>query len=527
MSSTKCWTGAPPEQKSPGTIGRLDLEALPESDAPTTSFDSIERLVPGLEDLRDFPFSLGEVFENAEAIRSFPAGYFRKMKRIRTDTIDFRRKYILPNIDDIEKRSAADPTYFARELFDKGLAYRFPTLIIPEEFGGPGYLATHIGIMCEELAVGSGGFATTIAVNMAQLVTLFDLHLFGVYCRESLEAEKRGRTIIWSGAITEPNAGTDRWDADFQNCTRADMVARRVEGGYVLNGAKCFTSNGSISQRTAISAALDPDDPRGTGCIFVVRTDSPGFSVGHVERKMGQKSSVTSEQICEDVFVPESHMVGTVGITSRFTTLYLASSRGPVGAIGVGCGRRALESLVRWACEKRNGRGRLIDQQALQVTIANMARDLVAARSSYIQACMAFDRVACRLLNPLPVRLGMRLLPLSVLGSERFRKIAQSPRGRAATVGVVEWACPDDRLMFLAGLAANAKVLGSSTGRKIAGEAMQIMGPDAADPRWGVDRAYRDARLTEIYEGTNQACAITTFKAMAGSFVDTLDDGGC
>lgn len=505
----------------------LDLPLMPTDDPPTTAFDSIKRLQSPLEDLRDLPFSLGEVFLNAETVRGLPAGYFRKMRKIRRDTIEFREKYILPNIDEIEARSAADPSYFSRELFDKGLEYRFPTLIIPEGFGGPGYLATHIGIMCEELAVGSGGFATTIAVNMAQLITLFDLHLFGVYCHESLEAEKRGQTFIWSGAITEPNAGTDRWDEDFQNCTKADMVARKVEGGYVLNGAKCFTSNGCISQRTAISAALDPSDPRGTGCLFVVKTDSPGFSVGHVERKMGQKASVTSEQICEDVFVPESHMVGTEGIAARFTTLYLASSRGPVGAIGVGCGRRALESLVRWASENRNERGRLIDQQALQVTIANMARDLLAARSAYIQACMAFDQVACKLLSPLPVRLFLRLLPLSVLSSERFRRLAQSPAGRASTVKVIEWACPEDRLMHLAGLAANAKVLGSYTGRKIAGEVMEIMGPDAADPRWGVDRAYRDARLTEIYEGTNQACAITAFKAIAGSLVETLDGGRC
>jgi len=526
MSSTKCRTSPSPNLKSAGIIGKPDLEELPASDPPTTPFDSALREPSGLEDLRDFPFSMGEVFQNAEAVRSFPAGYFRKMKRIRRDAIDFRNRYIIPNIEEIERKATADPGYFSRELFDRGLEYRFPTLIIPEGFGGPGYLSCHIGIMCEELAVGSGGFATTIAVNMAQLVTLFDMHLFGVYCRESLEAEKRGETFIWSGAVTEPNAGTDRWDEDFQNRTRADMVARKVEGGYVLNGTKCFTSNGSVAQRTAMSAALGPQDPAGSGWFFLVPTDSPGFSVGRVERKMGQKASVTSEQVCEDVFVPDSHRVGPEGIAAHLTTLYLAASRGPVGAIGVGCGRRALESLLKWAAEKRNGRGRLIDQQALQVTIASMARELLAARAAYIQACMAFDRAVCRLLSPLPVRLLLRALPLSVLCSERFRRVAQSPAGRALTARVFEWACPGDRLMHIAGLAANAKVLGSSAGRKIAGEAMQIMGPDAADPRWGVDRAYRDARLTEIYEGTNQACSITAFKSIAGSLVETLDGGG-
>jgi alkylation response protein AidB-like acyl-CoA dehydrogenase len=376
--------------------------------------------------------------------------------------------------------------------------------------------------MAEELAVGSGGFATTVSVNMAQLITLFDPYLFAVYCKESIEAEKRGETIVWSGAITEPNAGTDRWDADFQNQTRAGLVAKKVDGGYLLNGAKIFTSNGSVARRSAMSAALDPNDCVGTGCLFVVKTDTPGFSIGRVERKMGQKSSATSEQICQDVFVPDDHRVGKIGVTARFTTLYLASSRGPVGAIGVGCGRRALQSLIQWAADRRNGQGRLIDQQALQITISNMARDLAAARSAYIQACMGFDDIASKLLSPWYVRMPLRLMPLSLLTTETFRKTVQSERGRDAVNRGVEWAFPDDKMMYLAGLAANAKVLGSSTGRKVAGEVMQIMGPDAADPKWGVDRAYRDARLTEIYEGTNQACAITNFKAMAGSFVETL-----
>lgn len=502
----------------------LEFPEMTPLEVPTTAFDSIEVLNSEFENLRDFPFSMGEVFQDLQASRRYPKSYLEKMKKIRKDTAEFREKYILPNIEEIEKKVASDPDYFPRDIINEGARYRFPTLIIPEGFGGPGYLAAHVAIMSEELAAGSGGFATSISVNLAQLVTLFDPYLFALYSHESLEAEKRGETIIWSGAITEPNAGTDRWDYDFQNMTKAGLVAKKVEGGYLLNGTKCFVSNGSVSQRAAMSAALDPSDFKNTGCMFVVKTDSPGFSVGRVERKMGQKASATSEQICEDVFVPDSHRVTVVGATARFTTLYLGASRGPVGAIGVGCGRRALESLVKWAAEKQNGRGRLIDQQALQVTIANMAGDLAIARSAYMKACMAFDEIASRFLSPWYVRLSLKLLPLSILKTEFFRKIVQSDRARQTIGRLVERAFPDDKMMYIAGLAAIAKVVGSSTGRKIAGEVMEIMGPDASDPKWGVDRAYRDARLTEIYEGTNQACAITTFKAMAGSFVETLEE---
>ncbi|MBU1669607.1 MAG: acyl-CoA/acyl-ACP dehydrogenase [Actinobacteria bacterium] len=500
----------------------LDLPGLPEGFEPTTAFDSVKALNSRNQDLRDIPFSMGEVLENMRAVRSLPRSYVAKMKKIRDDTAEYREKYILPNIEEIEKRVARDPDYFPYDVVREGTRYRFPTLIIPEGFGGPGYLCAHIAIMSEELAVGSGGFATTIAVNMAQLVTLFDPYLFAVYARESLKAEKRGEVIVWSGGVTEPDAGTDRWDAEFQSCTRAGMVAEKVAGGYRLSGAKCFISNGSVSRRAVVSAALDVNDYAGTGGLFIVKTDTPGFSIGRIERKMGQKASQTSEQICQDAFVPDSHRVGLFGITPRFTTLYLAASRGPVGAIGVGCGRRALESLVRWAAENSDGRGRLIDRQALQIKIANMGRDLMAARAAYIQACVAFDAIACRVLSPWYTRLALRLTPMSLLTTETFRRMIQSERSRERINGFVERVFPDDMMMYMAGLAAHAKVLGSYTGRKIAGEVMEIMGPDAADPRWGVDRAYRDARLTEIYEGTNQACAITAFKAMAGSFEETM-----
>jgi alkylation response protein AidB-like acyl-CoA dehydrogenase len=219
-------------------VKELDVPELPSPEVPTTAFDSIKVLNSSSENLRDYPFSMGEVFENLEISRRVPKSYLAKMKKIREDTAEFREKYILPNIEEIEKKVALDPDYFPYEIIKEGIRYRFPTLIIPEPFGGPGYLAAHIGIMAEELAVGSGGFATTVSVNMAQLITLFDPYLFAVYCKESIEAEKRGETIVWSGAITEPNAGTDRWDADFQNQTRAGLVAKKVDGGYLLNGAK-------------------------------------------------------------------------------------------------------------------------------------------------------------------------------------------------------------------------------------------------------------------------------------------------
>jgi butyryl-CoA dehydrogenase len=508
-------------------IADLPIPELPAAEVPTTRFGSIVASRSAAPNLRDFPFSMGEVFEALRTSRRLPPGYFEQMEEIRRLAAEFRERHIRPVAHEIERRVAEDPGYFPQEIVRQAAPYRFLTLIVPRELGGPGYMTIHAAIMAEELAAGCGGLATSLAVSSAglsQVLMGLDPFLCAVHMREAVEAEARGEPILWSGAVTEPNAGSDRWDLDFQNMTRAGMVARRVEGGFVLSGRKMFISNGSVAKYSFMSAALDPKDPKGTGCGFIVATDSPGFSVGRVEHKMGQKASPTTEQICDQVFVPERNWIGVPGIAAEGTTLYLAASRGPVGAIGVGCGRRALESLVRWAASRSNHRGKLLDQQALQMKIAGMARDLTVARNAYVQACLTFDGMFYDALRKPAIRLALAAVPKRLLRSQPCRRLAQSSAGRRFLVGMVRQAFPPDRVAHVGGLAAMAKVVGSSTGRRIAGEVMQIMGPDAADPRWGVDKAFRDARLTEIYEGTNEICGITTFKSMAASFSDLPRD---
>ena len=501
-------------------IQNIILPVLNKDESPITTFESVEPARSSIANLKNLPFSMGEVLENMKTIRKLPRSYFKNMEKMRVRTADFRDKYILPVADEIEKRVAKDPNYFPYDIIKKGAPYKFSTLMIPRALGGPGFFIIHSAIMAEELAAGCGGLATSLAVSSAgssQVLLAMEPHLIAVYMRESIKAEKQGEPILWSGAVTEPNAGTDRWDEDYQNYNKAGMVAKKVKGGYILNGTKCFVSNGSVSKRAVITGFLDPHNPRETGLLFIVKTDSPGFSVGRVERKMGQKASQTSEQICDNLFVPDSHVIGPLGLVARGTTTYLAASRGPVGAIGVGCGRRALESLVQWASERKNRLGNLLDQQALQMKIAQMTQDIIVARNAYIQACIAFDEMFYGILSRIDIMLALWLIPKFIMRSEPFRKIVQSNLARKFLYRYIEKGFPYDKLMHAAGLAAIAKVVGSTTGRRIAGEVMEIMGPEAADPRWGVDKAYRDARLTEIYEGTNEVCTITIFKSMACS----------
>lgn len=475
--------------------------------------------------LADFPFRMGEVIEQFRLARSFPRRYFDRIEEVRRSAREFSELHIRPRALEIEAAVSADPGYVAWDVLNKACDYGFYSMVIPKPFGGGGYNVLHMAVMAEELAVGCAGLATTIGVHSAGIscgMISLDAWILENYIRPVAEAERRGEPILWSGAVTEPGAGTDIWDEEFLGKGTIGTFATKVDGGYVINGRKCFISNGSVSKFTVVLAALDRGDPAGSWTAFLVPTDSPGFSVGRVERKMGQKASPTSEQVFEDVFVDENLMIGLPGSGARAVSIYLAGSRGPVGAIGVGCARRALECLIDWATTKRNPHGRLIDQQAIQMEISQMSREIVTARQAYVASSLACDRIFMAILgNPL-IKLVLNLTPGALLRSKVGRLVIKSRAFRTITAAILDRNAPMDRLCHISALATTAKIIGSDAGVRVSGRAMEIMGPDCLDPRWPVEKAYRDARLTRIYEGTNGANAITHFKNMIGLMGDDL-----
>jgi alkylation response protein AidB-like acyl-CoA dehydrogenase len=372
--------------------------------------------------------------------------------------------------------------------------------------------------MAEELAVGCAGIASTIGVHSAGIscgLVSLDPCILEKYIRPVAQAEKRGEPILWGGAVTEPWAGTDIWDEDFLAKGKIATFAQKVAGGYRLTGRKCFISNGNVARYLAVTAALDPRAVRESWTAFLLDTRWPGFSVGRVEHKMGQRASPAAELILEDVFVPDECQLGLPGKAGWYVSIYLAGSRGPVGAIGVGCARRSLECLIEWAKQKKNGQGRLIDQQAIQLTIARISSEIAAARGLYVASCLACDEMLYHLLNrPLP-KTALALMPKKILGRKPAQKFFGSTRAKKAAAWVLGQVMTDDRLAHISRLATAAKCIGSETGVRVSGEVARIMGVDAMDPRWPVEKAYRDAKLTMIYEGTNQANRITHFKDLA------------
>jgi len=485
---------------------------------PTTAFDSIESALETNPTYSDFPFSWGEVDTLFELARLYPASYFRKLKEIREKAREFSDKIIRPRAVEIDRKVKFDHNYFAWDIMKEACKYRFFSLIIPEAFEGIGAGVLHMAAMAEELAAGCAGIASTIGVHSAGvcccLISL-DAYILEKYIRPVAQAEKRGEPILWGGAVTEPWAGTDIWDEDFLEKAKVVTFAKKVPGGYKLSGRKCFISNGSVARYFALTAALDPKAVRESWTGFLVDAQSPGFSVGRVEHKMGQRGGPAAELILEDVFVPDECKLGIDGKGGWYISIYLAGSRGPVGAIGIGCARRSLECLIEWAKQKKTSQGRLIDQQAIQLTIARMANEIAAARGLYVASCLAMDLIFYEMIGKPVNKAAISLLPKSILTTKPIKKIVGSDTAKKTADKFLQKAVPFDRLAHISRLATAAKCIGSETGVRISGEVARIMGPDAMDPRWPVEKAFRDAKLTMIYEGTNQANQITHFKDLA------------
>ena len=483
---------------------------------PTTPFESIERLSNPAPEVKEFPFSMGEVFSNLRNVRKLPASYFSKAEEIRDRSREFADLHIRPVAVEIDQKVSQDPHYFHWDTMKKACSYKLLSMMIPRAFGGGESSVLHMSMMVEELAVGCGGLASTIGVHSAGVscgMLTLDPHILEYYIRPIADKEKEGVPIVWSGAVTEPQAGTDIWDEDFLHQARLMTFAEKRKDGYLINGRKCFISNGSVAHYSVITAALDRSNPADSWTVFLVPTDSPGFSVGRVERKMGQKGSPAAELVFEDVLIPKELKLGEEGTGGHLIQIYLAASRGPVGAIGTGIARRALECLIDWAKQKRISRGWLMDQQAMQITIARMAQEIELARQAYVNAAIAYDLFVENLLKHPGTRLAL-LFPGRWFKEGIGKSVVTAPFTRRIIGKILEKAIPDDRLAQASALATLAKVKGSEVGVKVAGEAARIMGHDAADPRWPVEKCFRDAKLTQIYEGTNQANTITFFKDM-------------
>lgn len=353
----------------------------------------------------------------------------------------------------IEKMDAAPHTDFDWEIVRKGAQAGFLTRMIPSLAGGEGHvldLFTGGSLLflpfVEELASVSPGLAVLFGAHylgIMPIVLSMDIPLARRLLKPVCAAARTDRPKLCAFAITEPGAGSDVEDAEGSRTARLVTFAEKVPGGYVLNGRKQFISNGSLAWLITVFASLGKGKGIGSWTCFAVTSDMKGFSVGRVEDKMGQRASPTAELVFEDVFVQEKNRVGRENDGWRLNALTLDMSRGPVGAMALGAARTSLRETIAHARDTG-----LLSDRSVQMELGDMLGSYEAARALIFKACGTFP-----------------------------------PLGH---------------------LSAMAKFVCTDTAMNICSRCIDLLGEEGTLRRRQVERLYRDIKLTQIFEGTNQ-----------------------
>lgn len=456
-----------------------------------------------------------EDFPMLEALRAHDRARVDAIIRVVQDCSEFNRRVARPAALEIDRIARDDHDYFAWEVARGACRYGLYSLLIPRKLGGRGCLAAATSLALEELCSACAGIANIFGANalgITPLLTSGSLAWWDTHLAETARAEAAGDPVIWAYAITEPSAGTDVEEPRFLESARLTMEAKPVDGGYLLNGRKCFISNGSVARYLTLTACTDRRRPLETWTLFLIDREMPGFSVVRNEVKMGQRACPAAELLFEDVFVPRDNVLGCEGDGMDLgALLVLAASRAPVGAIAAGIARRALENCLAWARTARGGR-RPLDEQRVSMALADMHIELQKARWAYLNAALAFDRSLGRVLVS-PLTRAVLSLPEAVRTSAPYQRLMKSRLGRGAAFAVMRAVTTGEAASHALALASLAKVVGGDTAMAVSSRCLELMGAAPCEERAWVEKAFRDAKLTQIYEGTNQLNRLTFFAA--------------
>jgi alkylation response protein AidB-like acyl-CoA dehydrogenase len=316
-------------------------------------------------------------------------------------------------------------------------------LPFPTEYGGTGTGTLMLNVAVEEVA---HACASSALILMIQELGTLPIQLFG-----SEELKQRFLPRCASGewspafALSEPEAGSDP----------GGMITRAVRDGedWVINGTKNWITNLGVADFYVVFAKTDRDAGRSRGIsAFVVEADRPGFSVGKLEHKLGIKGSPTGQPIFEDVRVPAENLIGDVDQGMKVALGTLDHSRLGVAAQAVGIAQGATDHAAAYARERRQFGQPIAEFQGIQFKLADMETRTAAARELLYRACAKIDR-------------------------------HEPDAGKYS---------------------AMAKLFASDTAMAVTVEAVQVLGGYGYVSEYPVERYMRDAKITQIYEGTNE-----------------------
>lgn len=363
------------------------------------------------------------------------------------------------------QRLASDASQLAKqsdrdERFDIGLWNRVKELglaglCVDEEQGGADVSISLFCKVCEALAVADTTMSTLVHLqgNNAFLLR----HAPNRGAANKVLASMAAGEVLTAYALTEPGAGSD--------AARIQATARPVDGGYVLNGTKCFSSWASMADVVLVFARIQGLPDKEAISCFVVRPPAQGFIISRLEKKMGLRASPLCEITLQDLFVPADDCLGTEGLF-RQTLAALDYSRVGIAAMAVGLAQGAFEYAFRYVHERRTFGQSVADFQGVQFKLADMATDIEAARALTYQCA------------------------------------AQADSGRSFTK-----------------LASMAKYLASDTAMRVTTDAVQLLGGHGYTAEHPVERMMRDAKSIQIFEGANEIQRVLVFRALRKELV--------
>ena len=313
----------------------------------------------------------------------------------------------------------------------------------PEEFGGSGGGPVDFCILIEEISRVSAGVGIIPLVNRLGALPI----LLGGSEKQKIETVEGivSGTHQYSYCLTEPGSGSD--------AAAMKSRAERVEGGWRINGTKRFITNAGVSDRYVYFAITDPGGDKGSNVTaFLITSDADGFSLGKTEKKMGIRGSPTREVILDGVFVGDEKVIGEVNRGFQLALKTLDYSRPTIAAQALGIAQGALDYALQYTQEREQFGKPISYFEGVQFMLADMAMAVEASRLLTYKAA-----------------------------------------------GLAESGSPD-----VGYFAAVAKAFASDTAMKVTTDAVQLLGGYGYIKDFPVERMMRDAKITQIYEGTNQ-----------------------
>jgi butyryl-CoA dehydrogenase len=367
-----------------------------------------------------------------------------EQRMIQETAREFAAREIEPKAKELDK-TGRWPTEIVARMAELG----FLGMMVPTELGGAGLDAVTYVVAMEEVSAACASCGVIMSVNNSLFCD--PVLAFGTDAqkRDYLMPAASGQKLGCFG-LTEPMSGSD--------AQTMQTVAERVSGGYVLNGSKNFITNGPAADFIIVFAVTDREqssDPHKPAKLrhtaFVLPMSAPGVSLAPHDEKLGIHAAHSCTVFFENVRLEEGHVLGDVGSGFKVAMATLDGGRIGIAAQALGIARAALQKSVAYAKERRAFGGPIASLQAIQFMLADMATELDAARLLTLRA--------------------------AALKNQHVRHSLES---------------------------AEAKLFASEAATRIAHKAIQIHGGYGYTTEFGVERHYRDARITEIYEGTSE-----------------------